>query len=466
MTAAILEREFVDPDEPAESEAPRDEALCDIAAEQVVLGSMMLDPAEVPDIAAMLTVDDFYRPGHGVVFAALVDLEIRGEPTDPVALAAYLSGRGLLVRAGGADYLHTLMAVVPVSTMAMHHAKIVAGKAILRRLLATTARIRQMVSSCAHDEAAAALDSARRMLAEIDAPSSEEGPVAWRDILPATLKSIDDDGQGVVPAGAIPTGIADLDRILGGGYRPGQLVIVAGRTGIGKTVHALDVARAAAFNRNPDDRKPIAVWSLEMSQDELARRLLSAQARVPLDVLNSGKLAEEDWVRIHRYASETEDAPLFLDTSVNLTVADIRARAIRIKRQHGLGCIVVDYLQLLTPAKGSGREGRQEQVAAMSRGLKLLAKELDVPVIAVSQLNRGPETRADKRPTKADLRESGAVENDANVIVLIFREDYYDKESPRAGEVDLIVDKNRNGPTDTITAAAQLHFARFVDMAV
>lgn len=469
MTTVLPDADFAELDSKRErvrDDEPR-EALFDNGAEQVVLGAMMTDPSIVADMASMLAPADFYRPQHATIFAAIVTLDGGQHPTDPVAVATYLGEIRQLSRIGGAGYLHTLMASVPtIAGNAAYYAKIIAGKAILRSLLTTVRRIEQLAQAAAHDQAASVLDTARQWLADLDAPITDSGPVAWGDILPTTLAAIEADGAGEIPTNVIPTGFQDLDQLLSGGMRPGQLVIVAGRPGSGKsTAAAGDFVRAAAFNRHAR-RKPVAVFSLEMSQDEIARRLLSAEARVPLHVLTEGKLSEEDWRRLHHVAADTESAPLFVDTTPNLTVADIRARCRRVKRQHGLSLVVVDYLQLLAANKGTGRESRQEQLEAMSRALKLLGKELDVPVVAVCQLNRGPEMRADKVPTAADLRGSGALEQDADVIVLLFRPDAYDKESPRAGELDFIVDKNRNGPKDTVTVAAQLHLSRFVDMAV
>ncbi len=454
-------------DEHAEPAAPEREALYDQGAEQVVLGSLMLDPSVSVDVARLLRPGDFFRPAHATIYTAVLDLESRRQPTDPVAVASFLADRGELSRVGGGPYLHTLTESVPVALQATHYARIVAGKAILRHLLAASNRIRQIAAGCPHDEAASALDAARALLADIDAPATEDGPVAWRDILPVTLNAIERDGDGETSTDVLPTGFADLDRLLGGGLRTSQLVLVAGRPGMGKSVAASgDLVAATAFSFRGSGRQPTVAFSLEMAQDEIARRLISAGARVPLDSVRTGNLDDQDWSRIARMAGDTEDAPLWIDTAPGLTVADIRARCRRIKRQHGLKLVVVDYLQLVTAAKGTGRETTQEQTGQISRSLKLLAKELDVVMVAVCQLNRGPEQRADKRPSLADLRGSGALEQDADIVILLHRDDYYDKESPRAGEADFLVEKHRNGATDTITVAAQLHLSRFVDMAI
>jgi replicative DNA helicase len=447
----------------AEAQPSVREAMFDSGAEQVVLGSMMLDPSVSPDVAALLKPGDFYRPAHATVYTALLDLESRRMPTDPVAVAAYLSDRGDLTRVGGAAYLHTLQASVPVSMQAMHYARIVAGKAILRHLLAAAKRIEQIAASSPHDQAASALDAARALLADLDAPSVDEGPVRWRDI---ALTVLDDTADGEAQEDVFPTGFFDLDRLLGGGLRTSQLVLVAGRPGLGKsTAAAGDLVRHTAFTQRREPQ-PTVVFSLEMSEREIVQRLISAEARVPLHDIRSGNLSDNDLTKAARMVGDTEDAPLWIDTTPNLTVADIRARCRRLKGKHGLKVVVVDQVSLVTAAKGTGRETREQQVAAMTRALKLMAKELDVVVVAVFQLNRGPEQRSDKRPQLSDLRETGAAEQDADIVILLHRDDYYDKESPRAGEADFIVAKHRNGPTDTITVAAQLHLSRFVDMAV
>ncbi|MDQ1654746.1 MAG: replicative helicase, partial [Cryptosporangiaceae bacterium] len=238
----------------------------------------------------------------------------------------------------------------------------------------------------------------------------------------------------------------------------GQLIVVAARPGLGKSTFGLDVLRSASIRHGLTS----AVFSLEMSKIEITMRLLSAEARVPLHHLRSGQLSEDDWTKLARRMGEVSEAPLFIDDSPNMTMMEIRAKARRLKQRHDLRVIVLDYLQLMSSPKRT--ESRQQEVSELSRGLKLLAKELEVPVIAVSQLNRGPEQRTDKRPQLSDLRESGAIEQDADMVLLLHREDYYEKESPRAGEADFIVAKHRNGPTDTITVAFQGHFSRFVDM--
>ena len=255
----------------------------------------------------------------------------------------------------------------------------------------------------------------------------------------------------------VPTGFRDLDELTNG-LHPGQLVIIAARPAVGKSTWGLDIARSASIRHGLAS----CIFSLEMGRNEITMRLLSAEARVPLHHMRAGTMSDDDWARLARRMGEVAEAPLFIDDSPNMTMMEIRAKARRLKQRHDLRLVVVDYMQLMTSTKRV--ESRQVEVSEMSRSLKLLAKELDVPVVAISQLNRQPEQRADKRPQLSDLRESGSIEQDADLVVLLHREDLYEKESPRAGEADLIVAKNRNGPTRTVTVAFQGHYSRFVDM--
>jgi replicative DNA helicase len=256
----------------------------------------------------------------------------------------------------------------------------------------------------------------------------------------------------------VPTGFADLDRLTNG-LHPGQMIVIAARPAVGKSTVALDVCRSASLHNNLAS----VIFSLEMSRTEITMRMLSAEARVPLQKMRKGMMDEDDWTRLARTMGDVNNAPLFIDDSPNMTLMEIRAKCRRLKQRHQLKLVVIDYLQLMT--SGKRVESRQQEVSEFSRALKLLAKELEVPVIAVSQLNRGPEQRTDKKPMISDLRESGSIEQDADMVILLHREDMYEKESPRAGEADFIVAKHRNGPTDTITVAFQGHYSRFVDMA-
>src|SRR5689334_21687137 len=434
----------------------------DIAAEQCVLGGMLLSKDAIADVVEILRTGDFYRPAHATIFDAILDLYGRGEPADPITVAAALTDAGDAARIGGVPYLHDLVSIVPTAANAAYYARIVAERAVLRRLVEAGTRIVQLGYGTAAGGARDVddtVDLAQQEIYNVTEKRVSEDFAVLAEMLQPTLDEIEAVGaQGGVMTG-VPTGFTDLDRLLNG-LHAGQLIIVAGRPGLGKSTAAMDFSRAASVKHNMAS----AIFSLEMSKVEIVMRLLSAEARVPLHVLRSGQLSDDDWTKLARRMGEISEAPLFVDDTPNMNLMEIRAKARRLKQRHDLKLIVVDYLQLMTSPKRT--ESRQQEVADLSRGLKLLAKEVECPVIAVSQLNRGPEQRTDKRPQLSDLRESGSIEQDADVVILLHRDDYYDKESPRAGEADFIVAKHRNGPTDTVTVAAQLHLSRFVDMAI
>ena len=434
----------------------------DMAAEQCVLGGMLLSKDAIADVVEILKTGDFYRPIHATIFDAITDLYGRGEPADAITIAALLNDAGDLARIGGAPYLHTLIASVPTAANSSYYARIVAERAVLRRLVEAGTRIVQLGYGAAAGggrDVDDIVDLAQQAVYEITEKRVNEDFASLGEMLQPTLDEIEAIGAQAGMMTGVPTGFADLDRLLNG-LHAGQLIIVAGRPGLGKSTASMDFARNAAIRAN----QASAIFSLEMSKIEIVMRLLSAEARVPLHVLRSGQLSDDDWTKLARCMGEISEAPLFVDDTPSMNLMEIRAKARRLKQRHDLKLIVVDYLQLMsTPGR---TESRQQEVAELSRGLKLLAKEVEAPVIAVSQLNRGPEQRTDKRPQLSDLRESGSIEQDADVVILLHRDDYYDKESPRAGEADFIVAKHRNGPTDTVTVAAQLHLSRFVDMAM
>jgi replicative DNA helicase len=278
------------------------------------------------------------------------------------------------------------------------------------------------------------------------------------EIMEGTLDEIEAIGSRGGAMVGVPTGFADFDQLTNG-LHPGQMIVVAARPAVGKSTLGLDVARSAAIKHG----LATVIFSLEMGRNEITMRLLSAEARVPLHHMRSGSMSEDDWNRLARRMGEVSAAPLFVDDSPNMSMMEIRAKCRRLKQRHDLKLVVIDYLQLMS--SGKRVESRQQEVSEFSRSMKLLAKELEVPVVAISQLNRGPEQRTDKKPLMSDLRESGSLEQDADMVMLLHREDMYEKESPRAGEADIIIAKHRNGPTATITVAFQGHYSRFVDMA-
>lgn len=429
----------------------------DMLAEQSALGGMLLSGDAVADVIETLRGTDFYVPKHELIFEAILNLYSHGEPTDVVAVTDELIKTGELQRAGGADYLHSLTSIVPTAANAAYYASIVNERALLRRLVEAGTRIVQL----GYNGQGEALDLVNNAQAEIYAVTGAEQAEDYVPLQVAVDSAVEEieaargrDGQMT----GIPTGFAGLDSLTNG-LHAGQMVVVAARPAMGKSTLALDLARSAAIKHE----MPTIFFSLEMGRSEIAMRLMSAEGAVPLQSMRKGTLDSRDWTTIAATRGRINDAPLYIDDSPNMTLVEIRAKCRKLKQRAGLKMVVIDYLQLMT--SGKRVESRQQEVSEFSRALKLLAKELQVPVIALSQLNRGPEQRQDKKPAISDLRESGSIEQDADMVILLHREAAYDKESPRAGEADLIVAKHRNGPTDTITVAFQGHFSRFADMA-
>jgi replicative DNA helicase len=429
----------------------------DVAAEQCVLGGMLLSKDAISDVIEVIRPHDHYRPAHQVIHEVVLDLYGRGEPADAITVANELTRRGEIGRVGGAPYLHTLIASVPTAANAGYYARIVRERAILRRLVEAGTRIVQF-GYTGDAEADDLVDRAQAEVYAITDKRTTEDYHSLADIMPGALDEIEAIGSRGGAMTGVPTGFADLDSLTNG-LHPGQMVVIAARPAMGKSTLALDFARAAAIKA----QMTTAFFSLEMGRNEITMRLLSAEARVGLHTMRTGQMSDDDWTRLARRMSEVADAPLFIDDSPNMSMMEIRAKCRRLKQRHDLKMVIIDYLQLMSSPKRV--ENRQQEVSEMSRSLKLLAKELDVPVIALSQLNRGPEQRTDKKPQLSDLRESGSIEQDSDVVILLHREDLYERESPRAGEADLIVAKHRNGPTTTVTVAFQGHYSRFVDMA-
>ncbi len=428
----------------------------DLLAEQSALGGMLLSKDAVADVIESVRGVDFYIPKHEVIFEAILTLYSHGEPTDVIAVTDELTKSGALSRAGGADYLHTLTAIVPTAANAGYYASLVAEKAVLRRLVEAGTRIVQM-GYASEGEVTDLVNNAQAEIYQV------AGGVEAEDFIPLTeavTTAIDEIEAAKGRDGSmtgVPTGFADLDELTNG-LHGGQLILVAARPALGKSTLALDFARGASIKNN----LPTIIFSLEMGRSEIAMRLLSAESSVPLQAMRKGTVDAREWTTIAATRGRINDAPLYIDDSPNMTLVEIRAKCRRLKQKVGLKMVIIDYLQLMT--SGKRVESRQQEVSEFSRALKLMAKELQVPVVALSQLNRGPEQRADKMPALSDLRESGSLEQDADMVILLHRDSAYEKESARPGEADLIVAKHRNGPTKTITVAFQGHLSRFADM--
>ncbi|HZI96736.1 MAG TPA: replicative DNA helicase [Actinomycetales bacterium] len=381
----------------------------DVAAEQSVLGGMMLSKDAIADVVEVLRGTDFYRPAHELVYEAVLDLYGRGEPADAVTVAAELTKRGELGRVGSAAYLHTLISSVPTAANAGYYAEIVRERAILRRLVDAGTKIVQLGYAAGGGDVDNLVDTAQAEVYNVTERRSSEDYLPLSEIIEGTIDEIEASshrGDGMV---GVPTGFADLDQLTNG-LHPGQMVVVAGRPAMGKSTVGLDIARSAAIKHG----MPSVIFSLEMSRNEITMRLLSAEATVSLQHMRKGTMREEDWTRLARTMGRVNDAPLFIDDSPNMSLMEIRAKCRRLKQRHGLKLVVIDYLQLMS--SGKRVESRQQEVSEFSRALKLLAKELEVPVIAISQLNRGAEQRTDKKPQLSDLRESGCLTADTRVL--------------------------------------------------
>jgi len=453
MSVEELEAGFSAPSGPAFDRTPPQ----DIAAEQSVLGGMLISKDAIADVVEALHGADFYRPVHETIYETILDLYGRGEPADAITVVGALTKRGELSRIGGAPYIHDLIAMVPTAANAGYYARIVRERAILRRLVEAGTRIVQLGYAADGGDVDELVNNAQAEVYAVTETRMSEDYVPLSEIIDPTFDEIEAAGNRADGMAGVPTGFYDLDRLTNG-LHPGQMIVIAARPAIGKSTLGIDIVRSAAIKHH----KAAVVFSLEMSRSEIAMRLLAAEASVRLQDLRTGHVDQAGWQKLAQVQSEVTNAPLFIDDSPNMSLMEIRAKCRRLKQRHDLQLVVIDYLQLMS--SGKRVESRQQEVSEFSRALKLLAKELEVPVIAISQLNRGPEQRTDKKPQMSDLRESGSIEQDADMVILLHREDAYEREHPRAGEADLIVAKHRNGPTATVTVAFQGGYSRFVDM--
>lgn len=429
----------------------------DMLAEQSALGGMLLSKDAVADVIEEVGADDFYVPKHEVIYRAILDLFSRGEPTDVITVSDELTKTAQAARAGGAEYLHSLTSVVPTAANAGYYAGIVKQKATLRRLVEVGTRIAQM-GYASEGEVEDLVNAAQAEVYAVTSSKSTQDYLLLGVAAEAAVNEIEVAQSHGGQLTGVPTGITGLDKLTNG-LHPGQLIIVAARPGLGKSTLALDFARSAAV----ENRKPTILFSLEMGRTEIAMRLLSAESQIPLDKMHKGDISQDQWATIARTQARVYEAPFYIDDSPNMTLPEIRAKCRRLKQQAGLEMVIIDYLQLMT--SGKRVESRQQEVSEFSRSLKLLAKELEVPVVALSQLNRNPDQRTDKLPAISDLRESGSLEQDADIVILLHRPPgSFEANDPRAGEADVIVAKNRNGPQDTIPVAFQGRYSRFANL--
>ena len=427
-------------------------------AEASVLGAMLLSRDAIGPAVEILSGDHFYVPSHGFIFDAIASLYGAGEPAVPVTVAEELTRSGLLEQVGGAQRLIELQTITPATTNAARYAKIVEEHALLRRLIGVAGEIVELGYSYP-DDVVKAVDEAEAMVFQVAERRVIDSTKPIRELLDANLDRLEELYERGEAITGLSTGYMDFDELLAG-LQPGTLNVIGARPAMGKTAFALGIASNAALQ----SQRPVLFFSLEMGHLELTQRMLCSDAKVDSTRLRTGNLSEDDWPKITRSVGRLAEAPIWIDDNPNLTVMEIRAKARRLKSRLGdLGLVVVDYMQLMS-GRGSA-ESRQVEVSEMSRGLKILARELETPIIALSQLSRGLEGRTDKRPMLSDLRESGSIEQDADVVAFLYRDEVYNAESPDIGTAEIIVAKHRNGPTGTIRLAWLSNYTRFANMA-
>ncbi|MEW6374977.1 MAG: replicative DNA helicase [Thermodesulfobacteriota bacterium] len=429
-----------------------------LEAEQSVLGGILIENEAINKVMEILNADDFYRDAHQKIFTALINLSERDEPADLITLTHELRKIDRLDSVGGASYITSLIDSVPTAANIEYYARIVKEKAILRKLIETSTEI---ITQSYQDRGDVEnfLDEAERAIFQISENRVKPSFYPIKDIVKESFKTIERLFEKKELVTGVPSGFKELDRMTAG-FQPSDLIIVAGRPSMGKTALCLNLSQYAAIEK----RIPVAIFSLEMSKEQLVIRMLCSEAHVEGTRLRTGFLNESDWPRLTLAAGNLSDAPIYIDDTAALSALELRAKARRLKGEHGLGMIIIDYLQLM---KGRTRaESRQQEISEISRSLKALAKELNIPVIAVSQLSRKTEERRDFRPQLSDLRESGAIEQDADVILFLYRDELYNRseDNPNRGKAEVIIGKQRNGPTGKIELAFLDKFTTFKDL--
>jgi replicative DNA helicase len=428
----------------------------DQAAEMSTLGGMLLSTDAATTVLGMLTGDDFYYPKHEIIFSAINTVYGRSEPIDVIMITEQLTREGNLAKVGGASYLHTLESSVPTAANASYYAGIVADKSVLRKLVQSGTRITQL-GYAAEGEPTELVNEAQMDIFAIGRASGANEGLVLSDAVKFALDELENREKAAEDGIDVPTGFRELDEVTNG-LRPGQLILIAARPGLGKSTLALDIARASALRANV----PTVFFSLEMSAGEISQRLLSAETSVPLTVIRKGRtLSADTWKRLNSVQARVGETPMYIDDSPNLTLSEIRAKCRRLKAQRGIKLVIIDYLQLLT--SGKKFENRQQEVSEFSRALKLLAKELEVPIVALSQLNRGPEQTQDKRPLLSHLRESGSLEQDADIVLLLHRERQLEQ-GQNTSDAEILIAKHRNGEMRDIKVLFEGHYSRFSDV--
>ena len=427
----------------------------DIEAEQAVLGSLFFGQDAIMEAAEKLNENDFYAPAHKIIYAAIIELFSKNTAVDIVTLKSYLDEQNQTESIGGKDYIVALASSVSTWANLSDHITIVVKKSLLRKLIKTS----NTISSKSYEETEAIesiLDYAEKEIFSIASQRSQEDFAHVKEVLVTAVQKLEELTKNKGKITGVETGFSDLDRKTQG-LQPQDFILIAARPSMGKTAFALNVAQHAAVNKNV----PTAIFSLEMSREQLVNRMIAAEAMLDSQKLRSGDLEEEDWIKIVHAISAISAAPIYINDTPGITALEIKTKCRKLKLEKGLGLIFIDYLQLMS---GGGRtESRQQEISEISRSLKALARELNVPVIALSQLSRAVEARADKRPMLSDLRESGAIEQDADVVTFLYRDEYYNPQTDKPGQAELIIAKQRNGPTGTVDLTWLSKYTKFAN---
>ena len=428
-------------------------------AEQAVLGGILIDNEAIHQVLEIIEVEDFYKESHRKIFLVFLELYEQNQPIDLVTVCEALQKKQQLEEVGGATFLASLVEVIPTASNIAYYAKIVKEKSILRKLITRATYIINQCVAPTDENIEEILDRAEQTIFEVSQERIQTSYYSLKDVIKSTFQTIQSITQKDSYITGIPTGFIDFDRLTSG-FQPSDLIIIAGRPSMGKTAFALNIAANAASKH----KIPVGIFSLEMSKEQLTTRMLCAEAKVDSQKLRSGFLAEHDWQLLIEAASVLSEAPIFIDDTPAISVLELRAKARRLKSEHNISLIIIDYLQLMK-GKG-GNERREQEISEISRSLKALAKELNIPVVALSQLNRKVEDRENKRPRLADLRESGAIEQDADLIAFLYRDEVYNQreDNPNRGMAELIIGKHRNGPVGKIKLAFLEKYTSFENL--
>ena len=429
-----------------------------IEAEQAVLGAMLIKKEAIAEVSQLLKPADFYREAHRIVYETMLELFNKNEAVDLITVTEQLRKNDLLEKAGGIAFVTSLANAVPTAANVEYHARIVEEKAQLRNLINSATEIAGMAYE-ASDDITDVMDKSEKMILEVAARQNSGSFVPIKEILMDTFSKIEKLYETKGGITGLPSGFKDLDKLTSG-LQPSDLILVAARPSMGKTAFTLNIAQHVAVHEN----KSVAFFSLEMSKEQLVQRMLCSEGGIDSQRLRVGELEENDWEKLINAADRLSRAPIYIDDTAGITVMELRSKARRLKAEHDLQLIVIDYLQLMQGRSSKNSDNRQQEISEISRSLKALARELDVPVVALSQLSRSVESRTVKKPMLSDLRESGSLEQDADIVMFLYREDYYDQETERKNITEVIIAKHRNGPIGTIELFFQKEFTKFRDL--